>query len=125
MAPREDGGDAIAGVRRGGGSWLEPALWVAAAALVAPLALYAGRPVVPFAVLYGVAFGIALALALAGRRLHAALLHDALRGSGGGTGRALVAVGMMMLVLVLVLLGAVVTILLLFRTGPGAVPGLV
>jgi hypothetical protein len=92
---------------------------VLAALLAAPLALYAGRPVMPLAGLYGVAGGIALALALAGRRLHAALLRDALRG-GGGTGHALVAVAMMLLVLVLVLLGAVVAILLLFRSGQGA-----
>ncbi len=80
----------------------------------------------PLAALYCVALGIALALALAGRRLHAALLHDGLGGSGG-TGRALVAVGMMLLVLVLILLGAVVAILLLFRSGrgTGAVPALV
>jgi hypothetical protein len=93
---------------------------------LSPLAIYAGRPVMPLVALYGVAAGIALALALAGRRLHAALLSDALRESGG-TGRALVAVGMMLLVLFLILLGAVVAILLLFRTGRGSdsVPGLV
>jgi hypothetical protein len=101
-------------------------LWVAAVGLLSPLALYAGRPVMPLAALYGVAAGIALALALAGRRLHEALLQDALRGKGA-TGRALVAVGMMLLVLALILLGAIVAILMLFRTGRGtdAIPGLV
>lgn len=120
------GGDAIVGPQPVRARWLEPALWVLAAALVAPLALYAGRSVMPLAALYGVAAGIALALALAGRRLHAALLRDALRGSGG-TGRALVAVAMMLLVLVLILLGAVVAILLLLRSGrmATAVPALV
>ena len=92
---------------------------MATAALLAPLAFYAGRPVVPLVALYGVAAGIALALALSGRRLHAALLQDALRGDGG-IGRALIAVGTMLLVLILILLGAVVAILLLFRSGRGS-----
>jgi len=88
--------------------------------------IYAGRPAMPLLGLYGVASGIALALALAGRRLHAALLQDSLRESGGA-GRAMVAIGMMLLVLLLILMGAIVAILLLFRTGRGsdAVPGLV
>ncbi len=100
-------------------------LWLAVAALLSPLVIYAGKPEMPLAALYGVAAGIALALALAGRRLHAAMLGDALRESGG-TGRALMAIAMMLLVLLLILLGAIVALLLLFRTGrgSGAVPGL-
>ncbi len=105
---------------------MEPVLWVAVAALLSPLVLYAGRPTMPLAALYGVAGGIALALALSGRRLHAAMLGDAMR-TTGGSARALTAVAMMLLVLLLILLGAIVAILLLFRTARGgsAAPGIV
>ncbi len=101
-------------------------LWVAVVALLSPLVVYVGRSEMPLAALYGVAGGIALALALAGRRLHAAMLGDVLRGRGG-TARALTAVAMLLLVLMLILLGAIVAILLLFRTarGSSASPGLV
>ena len=83
-------------------------------ALVSPLAIYLGSPVVPLAGLFSIAAGIALGLALAGRRLHAAMLHDALR-HGSGAKSSLVAAGMMLLLLVLILLGAVVALLAIFR----------
>lgn len=90
------------------------------AALLSPLVLYAGRPVVPFVALWAIAGGIALGLALAGRRLHHAILADALD-RRHATSRALVALGMSLLLLLLVLLGAVVALLALFR---GAAPRL-
>jgi hypothetical protein len=91
------------------------------AALLSPLVVYAGRPVVPFAALYGIAAGIALGLGLAGRRLHGALLQDAL-GGRGATARALLACGMALLLVLLVLLGAVIALLLLFRSVAPKVP---
>jgi hypothetical protein len=111
---RARGGDAIDGARGKPLPWLEPALWLAVIALVSPLVIYVGKPVVPLAGLFSIAAGIALGLALAGRRLHAAMLHDALR-HGSGAKSSLVAAGMILLLLVLVLLGAVVALLAIFR----------
>lgn len=82
--------------------------------LLSPLVIYLRRPVVPLAALFGIAGGIALGLALAGRRLHEAMLSDALSGRPGPA-RAVLAVGMMLLLLLLVLLGAVVALVMLLR----------
>lgn len=97
---------------------MEIALWVAAGAMVSPLAIYAGKETMPLAALFVVAGGIAVAIALAGRQLHAVLLSDALSGRAGAS-RLVLAAGMMLLVVLLVLLGAVVALLLLFRSATG------
>ncbi len=75
----------------------------------------------PLAALYGIAAGIVLALALIGRRLHAAMLQDALSGRQGA-GRLLWTAGMVLLAAFLVLLGAVVAIVALLRTKAPAPP---
>ena len=103
------------------GNAIEIALWCATAALVSPLVLYIGADEMPLVALFGIAGGIALGLALAGRRLHDALLHDALSGRGD-RGRFLMTVGMALLVLFLVLLGGVVALMLLLRSFRPAVP---
>ena len=108
-------------VRLRGGNVAELALWGAALALLSPLVLYLNAGTMPLAALFGVAGGIALGLALAGRRLHDALLHDALHGRGD-KGRFLMTVGMALLVLFLVLLGGVVALAFLLRSLSPRVP---
>ncbi len=72
----------------------------------------------PFAALYTVAAGIALGLGLAGRRLHRAMLSEAIDHRSSAS-QALLAAAMVLCVLVLVLLAAVVALLMLFRgSGP-------
>ncbi len=83
-------------------------------ALLSPLLIYAPRKVMPIAALYAIAAGIALALALAGRRLHAALLEDALPGRGDAS-RFLMTAGTVVLATGLVTLGFAVALLLAFR----------
>ncbi|HZN55722.1 MAG TPA: hypothetical protein VFB67_10435 [Candidatus Polarisedimenticolaceae bacterium] len=73
----------------------------------------------PLAALFGVAGGIALALALAGRRLHASLIDDALA-RREDKGRFLMTFGAALLVLFLVLLGGVVALVLVLRKASGA-----
>lgn len=98
--------------------WIEGGLWALMAVLLSPLVVYVGRPVVPFAALYAVAAGIALGLGLAGRRLHGAMLSDALD-RRNSTSRALLTVAVTLGLLFLVLLAAVVALLALFRgAGP-------
>jgi len=75
----------------------------------------------PLAALFGIAGGIALSLALAGRRLHASLLDDALAGRAG-KGKFLMTFGLALLVLFLVLLGGVVALVLLFRSSSPNLP---
>jgi len=68
----------------------------------------------PLAALFGIAAGIALGLALAGRRLHATLLADALRGREG-KGRFLMTFGFALLMTFLVLVGAAVALAVVLR----------
>ena len=68
----------------------------------------------PLAALFGIAAGIALGLSLAGRRLHASLLDDALAGREG-KGRFLMTFGMALLVAFFVLVGAAVALVLVLR----------
>ena len=90
-------------------------------ALLAPLILYAPRGYVPMAGMVSVAAGIALALMLAGRRLHAAMLSDAL---GRGGRRNAVAVVVSMLAVVLIVFFAIVfCVWLLFRRQMGGLTG--
>ena len=91
------------------------------AALLSPLATYARRPSVPLAALFGIAAGIALGLGLAGRRLHQAMLHDALDRRDSAS-RAIAAVAMTLVLLLLVLLAAVIALLVLFRRAAPDLP---
>ncbi len=90
-------------------------------ALLSPLLIYYRAGVMPLAALFGIAGGIALGLALAGRRLHASLLDDALAGRAG-KGRFLMTFGMALLLLFFVLLGSVVALVLLLRQGAPSLP---
>jgi hypothetical protein len=105
-------------VRLRRGNAIEVALWCATVALLSPLVIYIRAGEMPLVALFAIAAGIALGLALAGRRLHAALLQDALSGRDD-RGRFLMTLGMSLLVLFLVLLGGVVALTLLLR---GAAP---
>jgi hypothetical protein len=108
-------------VRLRRGNAVEIALWCATVVLLSPLVIYIRAGEMPLAGLFAIAGGIALGLALAGRRLHDALLRDALSGRGD-SGRFLMTVGMALLVLFLVLLGGVVALTLLLRTAAPQVP---
>lgn len=101
------------------GIWIEAAFWLAALGLLSPLVVYAGRPSMPLAALFGIAAGIFVAIALIGRRIHDALVGDVLRGRHG-LGRALLAVALALLAVFLVLVGIVFTLLMVAR---GAAPG--
>ncbi len=83
--------------------------------------IYYPAGVMPLAALFAIAAGIALGLALAGRRLHASLLEDALSGREG-KGRFLMTFGMALLLLFFVLLGSVVALLLLLRGNAPSLP---
>lgn len=83
--------------------------------LLAPLLIYYREGVMPLPALFGIAAGIALGLALAGRRLHASLLADALSGREGKA-RFLMTFGMALLIIFFVLLGAVVALVLILRS---------
>ena len=76
----------------------------------------------PFVALWGVAAGIALALMLAGRRLHAAILADAL-GRRKGAGSAWAIVGLMAAVAFLAFFAIVICVLLLLRRAAGSAAG--
>ena len=92
-----------------------------AVALLSPLLLYAPRGSVPMAGMVAIAAGIALSLMLAGRRLHAAMLSDAL---GRGGRRNAVAVVVSMLAVVLIVFFAIVfCVWLLFRRQMGGLTG--
>jgi hypothetical protein len=108
-------------VRLHAGNAVELALWCAALVLLSPLLIYFGAGEMPLAALFAIAGGIALGLALCGRRLHAALLRDALSGRDD-RGRFLLTVGMALLLLFLVLLGGVVALTLLLRSFSSPVP---
>jgi hypothetical protein len=99
---------------------VEGGAWLAVVALLSPLLIYYRAGEMPLAALFGIAAGIALGLALAGRRLHASLLADALSGREG-KGRVLMTFGMALLVLFFVLIGAALALAFLLR---GAAPKL-
>ena len=101
---------------------LEPALALLALCMLSPLVLYARQPVMPLAALWGVAGGIALALMLTGRRLHAAILADAL-GRRKGAGGAWAIVGLMAAVAFLAFFAIVICLLLLLRRAVGSAGG--
>jgi hypothetical protein len=107
--------EARSALRLRGSNAVELILWGAVLVLLSPLVIYIGAGEMPLAALFGIAGGIALGLALAGRRLHAALLRDALHGRDDRA-RFLMTVGMALLVLFLVLLGGVVALTLLLRS---------
>jgi hypothetical protein len=98
-------------------AWLEPVLALAALALLSPLLLYAPRGSVPMAGMVAIAAGIALSLILAGRRLHAAMLADAL--GRGGRRNAVTVVALMLAVVLLVFFAIVVCVWLLLRRQVG------
>jgi len=100
---------------------VELALWGAVLLLLSPLVIYVNAGEMPLVALFGIAGGIALGLALSGRRLHAALLRDALSGRDDRA-RFLMTVGMALLVLFLVLLGGVIALTLLLRSFSPRVP---
>jgi hypothetical protein len=113
--------EARSALRLRGSNAVEIALWGVALALLSPLLIYFGAGEMPLAALFGIAGGIALGLALSGRRLHAALLRDALSGRDD-RGRFLMTFGMALLMLFLVLLGGVVALTLLLRSFSPRVP---
>ena len=98
----------------------EALLAVIAVALLSPLILYARSGVVPMTGMVAIAAGIALSLMLAGRRLHDAMLSDAL-GRGGRRG-AVAVVASMLAVVLLVFFAIVVCVWLLLRR-QGGLPG--
>lgn len=100
-------------------AWVEPLLAVAALALLSPLLLYAPRGTVPMAGMVAIAGGIALSLGLVGRRLHSAMLADAL-GRGGRKG-AVAVVGLMLAVVLLVFFAIVFCVWLLLRRQAGGI----
>jgi hypothetical protein len=100
-------------------AWVEPARAVVALGLLSPLLLYAPRGVVPMAGMVAIAGGIALTLGLVGRRLHAAMLADAL-GRRGRRG-AVAVVGLMLAVVLLVFFAIVFCVWLLLRRQAGGV----
>lgn len=88
--------------------------------LLSPLVLYANRRVMPLVALFAVAAGIVVSLGVAGRRLHAVLLADALA-VRGSRARAALTVSLMLLVVLCVFVGIVVCLVLVFRTSIGGV----
>ena len=92
-----------------------------AVALLSPLVLYAPSGAVPMGGMVAIASGIALSLMLAGRRLHDAMLSDAL-GRGGRRGAVAVVVSLLAVVLI-VFFAIVVCIWLLLRRQAGGLPG--
>jgi hypothetical protein len=99
----------------------ELAFWFLAILLVSPLLIYYRAGVMPLAALFTIAAGIALGLALTGRRLHGALLDDALS-ARDGKGRFLMTFGMALLLLFLVLLGAAVALLFVLQQAAPKLP---
>jgi len=100
----------------------EGVLAALAVALLSPLVLYAPRGAVPMVGMVAIASGIALSLMLAGRRLHDAMLADAL---GRGGRRGAVAVVLSMLALILVVFFAIVfCVWFLLRRHAGGLPGI-
>lgn len=100
-----------AGVKRErGGLWTEALGWTATLALMSPLVVYAGSPVVPLAGVFAVAAGIFLGLVLSGRHLHAALVGETL-GRRRGVAQSLLSMAMVLVFLLLVLLAAVLALL--------------
>ncbi|HEX5045029.1 MAG TPA: hypothetical protein VFV75_19200 [Candidatus Polarisedimenticolaceae bacterium] len=93
-----------------------------AVALLSPLVFYAPRGAVPLPGMVAVASGIALSLMLAGRRLHDAMLADALGRRGRRTAVAVVL--SMAAVLLIVLFAIVFSVwILLRRQADGLRPG--
>jgi len=113
--------EARSALRLRGSNAVELALWGAVLLLLSPLVIYVNAGEMPLVALFGIAGGIALGLALSGRRLHAALLRDALSGRDDRA-RFLMTVGMALLVLFLVLLGGVIALTLLLRSFSPRVP---
>jgi hypothetical protein len=107
--------------RRAWPGWVEPVLALTALALLSPLLIYAPRETVPMSGMVAIAAGIALSLMLAGRRLHAAMLADAL--GRGGPRSAVTVVGLMLAVVLLVFFAIVVCVWLLLRRQAGGVLG--
>jgi hypothetical protein len=106
---------------RGRRGWAEPVLAAVAVALLSPLLLYAPQGTVPMAGMVSIAAGIALALMLAGRRLHAAMLQDAL--GRGGRRNAVVVVVSMLAVVLIVFFAMVLCVWLLLRRQVGDLTG--
>jgi hypothetical protein len=99
----------------------EALLAALAVALLSPLVFYAPRGAVPMAGMVAIAAGIAMSLMLAGRRLHDAMLADAL-GRGGRRGAVAVVLSMLAVVL-LVFFAIVVCVWLLLRRHAGGLQG--
>ena len=102
----------------------EALLGATAVALLSPLLYYAPRGAVPMPGMVAVAAGIALSLMLAGRRLHDAMLSDAL-GRGGRKGAVAVVVSMLAVVLIVFFAIVFCVWFLLSRqtAGLGGLPG--
>ena len=101
----------------------EGVLAAIAVALLSPLVYYAPRGAVPMGGMVAIASGIALSLMLAGRRLHDAMLADAL-GRRGGHRNAVSLVLSLLAILVVVLFAIVFSVgILLRRHGSGLLPG--
>ncbi|HET9300691.1 MAG TPA: hypothetical protein VFO11_12160 [Candidatus Polarisedimenticolaceae bacterium] len=96
----------------------EGVLAAIAVALLSPLVYYAPRGAVPMTGMAAIASGIALSLMLAGRRLHEAMLADAL--GRGGRRKAVAVVISMLAVLLLVLFAIVFCVWILLRQQAGS-----
>lgn len=99
---------------------MEAVWWIAAAALLSPMFVFAGRDV-PVPALFGVAAGIAIALMLTGRRLYDVLIEEGLRRRQGAL-RWVWAVGVLLVGISVILLAAVFVIAVAVRGRAPSVP---